>query len=112
MTARTSNASNQSNDTTHASRDQARQAVSSLHAHQFGHVWSGVTSVAANGSGGETVAIQAPGFFSLKSQNLVDALVEYGIAAATAGAIEPTISAGETIVIVYVEEIFSFIPAR
>jgi pyrroline-5-carboxylate reductase len=83
-----------------ASRETARQAVASLHAHHFRSVWSGVTSLTERDGGAETVAIEAPGFFSLKSQSLVDALVEHGVDAETARGIEPIIAAGEVIVIV------------
>jgi len=83
------------------SRDQARRAIASLHKNHFLHTWLGVTSLAVK-DGGEVVAIEQPGFFSLKSQNLLDALVEQGIQSELASGIEPMIIAGETIVIVKV----------
>jgi hypothetical protein len=81
------------------SREEARGAIASLHKNHFLDTWSGITSLAVK-DGGEVVAIEQPGFFSLKSQTLVDALVEHGIQAETANGIEPGITAGETIVIV------------
>jgi hypothetical protein len=81
------------------SRDAARSAIAALHKNHFTHTWTGVTSLAVK-DGDQVVAIEAPGFLSLKSQNLVDALVEHGVQAQTATGIEPAITAGETIVTV------------
>lgn len=87
------------------SREEARQALHALHKAHFKKSWFGVTSVAKNSHGEETLtAEQATGtFFSQNAVGLIDALVAHGIEGDVARRIEATIEAGEAIVTVETE---------
>ena len=61
------------------SREEAHQALGALHKAHFRKVWFGVTSIATTSQGTPAMTVEDAGFFSQKSQGLVDALVEHHV---------------------------------
>ena len=82
------------------SREEAHQALGALHKAHFRHVWFGVTSVATTAQGTSAVTVEDTGFFSQKSQGLIDALVEHGVDGNAARQIVPKIEPGNAVVTV------------
>ena len=84
------------------SRQDARDAIKLLHKAHYTHTWLGTTSLAVTSAGDETIALEdaSPGlFFSKKSQSLVDALVDHGVAGEVARAIAPLITVGTAVLV-------------
>ena len=82
------------------SREEAHQALGALHKAHFRKVWFGVTSVATTSQGTSAMTVEDTGFFSQKSQGLVDALVERGVDGNAARQLVTGIEPGQGVVTV------------
>ncbi len=83
------------------SREEAHQTLGALHKAHFRKVWFGVTSVATTAQGTDAMTVESSGgFFSQKSQGLVDALVEHDVDGAAARGLVATIQPGNALLTV------------
>jgi hypothetical protein len=84
------------------SREEARKALAELHKAHYLKSWFGVTSVATDSHGDQTITAESGSgmFFSQNSMGLVDALVGHGIDADAACDLEADIEPGEAVVTV------------
>jgi len=82
------------------SRDEARGAIAELHKQHYTHTWLGVTHAARTDTGADVVRVEETGFFSLRSENIVDALVKHGVPIEIARSINESIEPGEAILTV------------
>ena len=83
-----------------ASREEAHQALGALHKAHFRKVWFGVTSVATTSQGTSAMTVEDTGFFSQKSQGLVDALVEHGVDGSAARRVVANVQPGNALLTV------------
>ena len=86
------------------SREEARQALGALHKAHFRKVWYGVTSIAKDSHGGETMTAETgTGGILPNAGTLVDSLVAHGLTGDAARRIEAEIEPGEAVVTVETE---------